>query len=364
MNGIDVSGWQPRNITALVPHDFAIVKATESTGFVSDACDQQYQLAKAAGKGVGVYAFLRPGNGAAQADFFVNNIQGYIGEAILVADYEADAVSNGGRELLRAFVRRVKERTNVPPVIYASTSVIASQNLEQLAAEENCGIWAANYGANNQQGYSAQPQMHGSVIRQYTSKGRLPGYGGDLDLNYSTLDLAAWAKYANGSRGGAAPVTPTPAPIRKSNDEIATEAMRGAWGNGMGADGERRKRLTDAGYDADAIQAIINKVYERRSDDVVAGEVINGKWGIGDDRRARLESQGYNYDAIQKIVNDRLNAPTATPAVNIVVPSGATMGLLQSQYGTPIAQIITWNRPKYPSITASYIQAGWTLRVK
>lgn len=361
MNGIDVSAWQPRNITALVPHDFAIMKATESVGYVSDACDQQYQIAKAAGKGLGVYHFLRPGNGAAQADFFVNNIQGYLGEAILVADYEANAVTDGGRELLRAFLKQVKARTNVPAVIYASTSVIASQNLEQLAAEENCGIWAANYGANNVQGYSAQPQLNGSVIRQYTSKGRLPGYGGDLDLNYTELTLEQWRKYANGQRnGGTAPVPATPAPIRKTNDEIATETMRGAWGNGD----DRKARYAAAGYDYDAIMAIINKVYERRPDETVAQEVIAGKWGIGDDRRARLESQGYNYDTIQGIVNKILNTPTATPAVNIVVPSGSTMGLLQAQYGTPIAQIITWNRPKYPSITASYIQAGWTLRVR
>lgn len=359
MNGIDVSAWQPRNITALVPHDFAIIKATESTGYVSDACDQQYQLAKAAGKGLGVYLFLRPVDATAQVDFFVNNIQGYIGEAILVLDYEADALSKG-REWLRTAIRRVKERTQVPPVIYASTSVIKDQQLDKLAAEEDCGIWAANYGANAQQGYSAQPQMMGSVIRQYTSKGRLPGYGGDLDLNYTELTLEQWRKYANGKRFGATPVPATPAPIRKSNDEIATEVMRGAWGNGD----DRKARLAAAGYDYQAIQDIINGVYVRRPDDVVADEVIAGKWGIGEDRRARLQSQGYNYDTIQAIVNKKLNTPTSTPAVNIVVPGGATMTLLQAQYGTPIAQIIAWNRPKYPSITASYIQAGWTLRVK
>lgn len=359
MNGIDVSGWQPRNITALVPHDFAIIKATESTGFVSDACDQQYQIAKAAGKGLGVYHFLRPVDAVAQMDFFINNVQGYIGEAILVLDYEADAVAKG-REWLRTAIRRVKERTNVPPVIYASTSVITSQQLDKLAAEEDCGIWAANYGANNTQGYSAQPQMNGSIIRQYTSKGRLSGYAGDLDLNYTELTLDQWKKYANGKRSGSTPAPATPAPVRKSNDEIATEVMRGAWGN----NDDRRARLAAAGYNYDDIQAIVNKVYERRPDDVVAQEVIDGKWGIGDDRRARLASQGYNYDTIQALVNKKLNTPTSTPAVNIVVPSGATMGLLQAQYGTPIAQIITWNRPKYPTITASYIQAGWTLRVK
>ncbi len=361
MNGIDVSPWQPRNITALVPYDFAIIKATESTGYVSDTCDQQYQIAKAAGKGLGVYAFLRPVDAVAQVDFFINNVQGYIGEAILALDYEADAL-NMGREWLRTSIRRVKERTNVPPVIYASTSVIASQQLDKLAAEEDCGLWAANYGANQVQGYSPQPQMMGSIIRQYTSKGRLPGYDGDLDLNYTELTLEQWNKYANGQRSGDGqkPVDPTPSPIRKSNDEIATEVMRGAWG----VEDDRRARLTAAGYDYDAIQAIVNKFYERRSDDVVAQEVIDDKWGIGDDRRARLEAAGYNYDTIQGLVNKKLGANTGTPAVNIVVPSGATMSLLQAQYGTPIAQIIAWNRPTYPSITASYIQAGWKLRVK
>ena len=29
MNGVDVSGWQPANITRTIPADFAIVKATE-----------------------------------------------------------------------------------------------------------------------------------------------------------------------------------------------------------------------------------------------------------------------------------------------------------------------------------------------
>lgn len=361
MNGIDVSAYQPRNITALVPLDFAIIKATESIGYVSDACDQQYQLAKAAGKCLGVYHFLRPSDAVANADFFVNNIQGYLGEAVLMLDYEANAVAMG-REWLRTAIRRVKERTNVPPVVYASESVIADQQLDKLCAEENCGLVAANYGANNVQGYSAQPQLRGSVIRQYTSKGRLDGYGGDLDLDYTELTPEQWRKYANGQRDGAAPapVVATPAPIRKTNDEIATEVMRGAWGNGD----DRRNRLAAAGYDYDAVQAIVSGVYDRRSDDTVANEVIQGKWGIGDDRRARLESQGYNYDAIQKLVNDKLNVPTETPAVNIVVPGGATMGLLQSQYGTPIAQIIAWNRPKYPGITAAYIQAGWTLRVR
>lgn len=45
----------------------------------------------------------------------------------------------------------------------------------------------------------------------------------------------------------------------------------------------------------------------RLGDDQVAREVINGKWGNGDDRINRLRSAGYNPDRIQNIVNDILS---------------------------------------------------------
>ncbi len=38
----------------------------------------------------------------------------------------------------------------------------------------------------------------------------------------------------------------------------------------------------------------------------VAREVIDGKWGNGDDRRKRLAKAGYDYDAVQKKVNELL----------------------------------------------------------
>ena len=45
-----------------------------------------------------------------------------------------------------------------------------------------------------------------------------------------------------------------PAPVKKSNEEIANEVIQGNWGNGD----DRKKRLTEAGYDYSAIQAIVN----------------------------------------------------------------------------------------------------------
>lgn len=46
-------------------------------------------------------------------------------------------------------------------------------------------------------------------------------------------------------------------PILKSNEEIISEINSGIWGNGE----ERKTRLTDAGYNYDEIQSIINARY-------------------------------------------------------------------------------------------------------
>lgn len=40
--------------------------------------------------------------------------------------------------------------------------------------------------------------------------------------------------------------------------------------------------------------------------DVIVKEVINGKWGNGEERRQKLEEAGYNYEEIQNKVNESL----------------------------------------------------------
>ena len=45
-------------------------------------------------------------------------------------------------------------------------------------------------------------------------------------------------------------------PVKKSIDEIAREVIHGKWGNGS----ERKNRLTNAGYDYNAIQKKVNEL--------------------------------------------------------------------------------------------------------
>ena len=98
-----------------------------------------------------------------------------------------------------------------------------------------------------------------------------------------------------------------PAPTKKSVDEIAREVIRGDWGNGS----DRTKRLSSAGYDANAVQNRVNEILggsstPKKSIDEVAREVIRGEWGNGADRKNRLVAAGYNYDAVQNRVNEIL----------------------------------------------------------
>ncbi|MCQ2477997.1 MAG: N-acetylmuramoyl-L-alanine amidase [Clostridia bacterium] len=99
-------------------------------------------------------------------------------------------------------------------------------------------------------------------------------------------------------------------PVKKTNEQLANEVIKGLWGNGA----ERKQKLTAAGYDYTAVQSIVNvkmgkpaaSTPAKKTDEQMAKEVIKGLWGNGNERKQRLTNAGYNYSAIQKIVNNLL----------------------------------------------------------
>lgn len=98
-----------------------------------------------------------------------------------------------------------------------------------------------------------------------------------------------------------------PSTPKKTVDELAKEVLQGKWGNGD----DRKKRLTEAGYNYSAVQSKVNELVNKssiptKSIDELAREVIQGKWGNGQDRKDRLTKAGYNYSKIQSRVNELL----------------------------------------------------------
>ena len=95
---------------------------------------------------------------------------------------------------------------------------------------------------------------------------------------------------------------------RKTNEEIANEVINGKWGNGA----DRKNKLTTAGYDYNEVQEKVNQLLgakttsSRKTNEEIANEVIKGLWGNGTERKNKLSAAGYDYNAIQSIVNKKL----------------------------------------------------------
>lgn len=109
------------------------------------------------------------------------------------------------------------------------------------------------------------------------------------------------------------PSKPAPKPAKKKDiNTIAQEVIKGAWGNGD----DRRRRLEAAGYNYTAVQNAVNAKLGAKSNtptrrpgpslDDVARAVIRGDYGNGEERRRRLTAAGYNYNAVQARVNQLL----------------------------------------------------------
>ena len=216
LKGIDISHWQANLDIASTGAEFVICKATQGTTFVDPSCDRHYQIAKKLGLKLGVYHYASGGDPVAEADFFVKNIKGYIGEAVLVLDWEKN---QNGRYHEHAswclkFLNRVKELTGVKPLVYMSASVIKAADWSKVVAGDY-GLWVAGY-PDNRDSWDI-PQFIWDInpwpfyaIWQYTSS------GGRLDRDIFQGDRTAWDKYA-GKSGGSTPTpspTPTPAPAQ------------------------------------------------------------------------------------------------------------------------------------------------------
>ena len=310
MNGIDISSWQDGINLSAVPADFVIIKATEGTRFVESTFKNWAKWCKNNNKCFGFYHFINnPGMGGtikAQAKYFYDTVKDYIGYGIPFLDWEnggsySEVISLGAsvaKEWLDEFYRL----SGVKPMIYMSQAVTYDSNWSAVAKEYK--LWMAQYpNYNTQWGYLDNPWYSNPkywssfTILQYTGVGRLNGYSGNLDLNKAYLSKEEWNQLAKGNSSSNKPSTD------KSIETIAQEVLDGKWGDGE----DRYYRLRAAGYDYDAVQNKVNELVKnpapKKDNKTIAEEVLQAKWGNGADREKRLTAAGYDYDAIQEIVN-------------------------------------------------------------
>ena len=208
MQGIDVSSWQSPTVTQTAQADFAIVKATQGTGYTSPYLYSQANGALNSGKKLGLYHYAGGSSCVQEANFFVSTVKPWLRRAVLVLDWESNQNSAWGDSAWSTcFVQHVKDATGVTPLVYVQASALWQV---QGARQAGAGLWVAQYASMAATGYQSSPWNLGSAgeaMRQYTSNGWIPGYAGPLDLDLFLGSREQWDRYAN---PGSKPVSPTP----------------------------------------------------------------------------------------------------------------------------------------------------------
>lgn len=212
MIGIDISNYQSsisisKNANYI---DFVIVKATEGKSFTDKSFHSHIEQIIANDKLIGAYHFARPDlHGTVklmedEADYFIKVCQDadIIGKAILVLDWEREPYSN--KDLILAWLNRVVQSTGVTPFIYGSKSKLTTTAFKSLI--NDWPIWMAVWPSIKQIPISGAMEWAVSnypsntvipwEIWQFSAKGVLDGFTGDVDLDYTHMNQEQWRYYA------------------------------------------------------------------------------------------------------------------------------------------------------------------------
>ena len=81
----------------------------------------------------------------------------------------------------------------------------------------------------------------------------------------------------------------------------------------------------------------------KKSIEEIAKEVIDGKWGNGEDRKKRIRAAGYSYTEVQNKVNELLAKPKT---ITYTVKKGDTLGAIAKKYNTSVDKLVKDNNIK------------------
>lgn len=99
---------------------------------------------------------------------------------------------------------------------------------------------------------------------------------------------------------------------------------------------------------------------QKKTNEELALEVLNGEWGNGEERKRRLEEAGYNYQAVQNLVNEKLGIKPEPQKEYYVIKWGDTLTSIARKFGTTVDELCRLNGILNPDL----IFAGNQIRVK
>ncbi len=307
--GIDISVYQKGINLATAKKEgvkFAILRAGY-TGYgngVSKAKDTEfethYKNAKNNGLGVGAYWFSRATtyeNGKAEAEYMYKNcLKGKQFEYPIYIDvedtyYQSKAGKTAITNAIKGFCEYLEGKGYYVGV-YANSNWFKNYIDASIPTKYDC--WVANWGtANPSTPTHGLWQFGGETNMIRTNK--IAGYV--CDQNYAYKDYPS--------------------------------IMKKCGLNGFTATKEVNKVNTSS--------------KPKKSVEEVAKEVIEGKWGNGEERKKKLRAAGYSYTAVQNKVNELMDKPKT---ITYTVKKGDTLGEIAAKYKTTVSKIAKDNNIK------------------
>ena len=196
---------------------------------------ENYNNAKACGLKVGFYVYSYVENETAMLsaiNWVKNQILGKTRELPIFLDVEDKQISGLSKEVQTNLCKYFCDNFENSGV-YANLDWFKNKlNVSELT---NYKIWLAQW--TNTSMHSADFKVD---LWQYSSKGKVDGIGGNVDMNYC-LNCEENSEQMTG---------------QMSLTDVANAVIRGDFGNGE----ERKTNLKNAGYDYDEVQAKVNEL--------------------------------------------------------------------------------------------------------
>ena len=258
--GIDVSHYQGNIDWSKVAgsgRKFAILKAMyeAQSHRIDETFEANYRGAGQTGIARGVYIFIASAS-IRDPEEDVKALLRILNDRPLEygvwLDYESEALQRLGREkiaqLTDIYDRSIRAAGYFVG-IYCNKAWYDSLISDSL--KNRFDFWIARYPKNDIGAYngksSLKPSYKSAVAWQYSSKGKVPGISTDVDLDVDFDGIVSMIAQT---------------PYKKTNEEIAHEVLEGKWGT-KDTNPSREKLLTMAGYDYQAIRKIVNEIYKR-----------------------------------------------------------------------------------------------------
>lgn len=319
--GVDVSfhkGYPDWN-QAKGSVSFAILAVTELFNGIDVTFNHNYEGCKAAGIPVGGYSYSYAHNGResrAYADLIVRHLGGRPLDMPIYLDLEWEEQQTYGvavlTDIIEEFRKGIEEGGYVFGGIYCN--LYWYQEFIPAYAKDEYDFWIASYpwDDNGTMHENLKPSVKNIVGWQYSENGRVPGFGSH------TVDLDVW--YADIPEAGDYTPTDEHPMVSYGSMGIPVEQLQLLLNrNGAGLDvdgifGYQTRRAVESyqashGLASDGVvgpltwASLLYGEGPTKSVTELAREVLDGLWGNGEDRKRKLTEAGYDYDAIQAEVN-------------------------------------------------------------